>query len=231
MWALTLTSLTVLVLNACGGAEEPSADAPILIEPDTTVAKTPSPAAAPSVGDATISPGRAAPSATPPVSCSPAECAVVSVKLDEPRSLEGLRELATETGTALVAVWRTDPVCVPAVGRPPGTADPGALETSQFAYVQADLLRQVQNQGPPATDGGWSLAMRDRFVVEWAAAGEPGVRFAGAVLLTPGGELDHPSVDEQAPAHWYLTDETNVLYLRGHGAALAGFFEPTELPC
>lgn len=168
-------------------------------------------------------------SANPPVSCPEAGCVVVGVAFSEPQSLDAVQTGAESAGGDVVALWRTDSVCVPAVGSPPVVDDPDAVEPSRFAYANADIIREIQNQGPPATDGGWSQAIRDRFVIEWEAARLPGVTFDGAALLVGSGDVDVTGTSRQVLLDSYLTDETNVLYLRGHEDAFAALFlVPTD---
>ena len=207
--------LLAIAAAACGSGE---AGGPPDSEAPSTTATTAGP-----------QPGR--PSALPPVACTVDSCHVIAVRLDSPATLDAVRSMATATNADVVALWRSDPVCVADVGSPPGAPPPGRLEPSQFAYVNADVLRDAQDQGPPATDGGWSQAVRDRFVSEWTAALEPGVTFTGAALLagTPG--VEHPSFAEQSPVEWYLTDGAAVLYLRNHWAALEPLLPVTQGEC
>jgi hypothetical protein len=140
------------------------------------------------------------------------------VTFEEPLSLAEVVALAEQAASDTVALWRTDAVCVPVVEGPPLQSAPGVEEPSWFAYVDADVIRDTQNQGPPATNGGWSMAMRDRFVIEWEAAQEPGVTFDGAALLTPPSQSEFSGVAHSPPLESYVTD-AGVLYLRGHAAA------------
>lgn len=172
----------------------------------------------------------AAPSIAPPVRCD-GECIVTAVRFAEPRDLDGVRTFADETGTALVALWRVNPVCMPVVGFGPPAAD-DATEESWFAYASADLLRAAQDaNAPPATDGGASVRFRDRFVEEWHAALDPDVRFAGAAYLSLAATLAHPDIAEQGRVEAYLTDGAGVLYIRNHWDGLAAFFGQTSEPC
>ena len=209
-----------MALIAIGGACSTD-DGTDRLEPGPTVIATEAPAVI----------ATETPSATPPVACAENACDVIAVEFDVPLSLEQVLDLAVTSRTAVVALWRTDPICVTKVGSPPATTPGGDREASQFAYVDADHLRRVQDDAPPATDGGWSLAIRDRFVEEWRAATDPGVRFAGAALLTFLPEVDHPMVSSQSAVEWYLTDQTDVLYLRRHEAALEAFFGVAQDGC
>ena len=163
-------------------------------------------------------------SATPPVACPEAGCTVLAVAFEEPLSLDEVVDLADQTATDVVALWRTDPICVPVIDGPPMAETRDVDEPSWFAYVDADVIRETQNPGPPATDGGWSAAMRDRFVVEWNAAQEPGVAFEGAALLSRPSQDELEGVARFLEVESYVTD-AGVLYLRGHAAA----FEPLGL--
>lgn len=162
----------------------------------------------------------------------PAEMVVTGVVFTEPLLLDEVRALASEAGATLVALWRAEAVCMPDPGRPPGLPpEPGSF-ASAFAYLDADEIKAIQDQGPPATDGGWSDAMRSRFVEEWEAAQEPGVLFTAAALVLPDSSAPLPGVERSAVLESYQTDVTNVLYLRGHDQAFAVLFDaPTSPDC
>jgi hypothetical protein len=169
-------------------------------------------------------------SVRPPVTCASDGCDVALVRFDHPLDLGDVISVGESVGAAAVALWRTDAVCVPAVqARPsPPTQD---TEPSQFAYVDADIIRDVQNAGPPATTGGWAEALRDRFVIEWTAARAPGVLFEGAAFLLPATDTVIPGAIDQTPVPAYLTDETGVLYLENHFRAFESVFATPSGAC
>jgi hypothetical protein len=107
-------------------------------------------------------------------------CVVVVVRFADPVNLAGVEAAAVAANGVPVAVWRTDAVCVhnPSAGAPIGVPT-----ASAFAYWHADQLVERQNDGPPATDGGYSHALRDRIEEEWMAANTAGVTFAGAACI------------------------------------------------
>jgi hypothetical protein len=84
-----------------------------------------------------------------------------------------------------------------------------------------------QNEGPPSTYDGYSLALRDRIEEEWIAASRAGVTFADAALYLP---TDAAPPDATA-IEWYRTDVVGVLYLRGHEQAMAPFFPMAQADC
>jgi hypothetical protein len=149
-------------------------------------------------------------------------CEVVGIALPAPLSLEELEALAADAGGEPVAVWRVDAACVDDVAGdgPSFPVEPGGQRASAFAYWHADEAVARQGEGPPATDGGWSLALRERFLQEWEAAGAPGVRFTGGALLLPRS-ASLVDGDGAFPVASYRTDEVGVLYLEGHEHALA----------
>lgn len=155
---------------------------------------------------------------------------VIGVAFTEPLDLDELRYWAAEVGASLVAVWRVEAVCMPDPGSPPGTPPEPRSYASAFAYVDADEIRAIQRQAPPATDGGWSQAMRSRFVEEWEAAQELGVLFAGAAVVLDDPTVPLPYVERSQALDWYYTDVTNVLYLRGHDRAFSALFPAPSVP-
>jgi hypothetical protein len=148
----------------------------------------------------------------------------VLVRFADPLDLSGVVSAAAQVGGAVVALWRTDSVCVPAVPARPRGPVVEALERSSFTYVDADVLAEAQNAGPPATTGGWAEALRARFVAEWDAARRPGVLFDGGAVLLPSPDVSVPGAERQVPVDAYLTDETSVLYLNGHFEAFDPLF-------
>lgn len=155
---------------------------------------------------------------------------VIGVVFTEPLDLDELRDWAAEIGASLVAVWRVEAVCMPDLGGPPGTPPEPRSFASAFAYVDAGEIKAIRDQGPPATDGGWSSAMRSRFVEEWHAAQEAGVLFAGAALVMRDPAVPLPHLERSAILDSYRTDGTNTLYLHDHEKAFAVLFPAPSTP-
>jgi hypothetical protein len=151
-------------------------------------------------------------------------CVVIVVRFADPVNLAGVEAAAVAANGVPVAVWRTDAVCVhnPSAGAPIGVPT-----ASAFAYWHADQLVERQNDGPPATDGGYSHALRDRIEEEWMAANTAGVTFAGAALYLPTAAAP----PDATAIEWYRTDVVGVLYLRGHEQAMAPFFPMAQADC
>jgi hypothetical protein len=157
---------------------------------------------------------------------------VVAVTFPTPLSLDEVEALAADAGGEPLALWRVDPVCVADVAGdgPSFPIESGGQRPSSFAYWHGDEAVARQDEGPPATDGGWSTALRERFLQEWDAARAPGVEFVGAAVLVPGsGSL--AAGEEAVAVPSYRTDGVGVLYLEGHEQALAPRFPPPAAAC
>lgn len=140
---------------------------------------------------------------------------------EDEKTLPEIEAMAKEMSGELVALWSFKLACVanvdgkgPVPNYNPDSPPPPPKVRSSFAYYKADELVAKQQLGPPATDLGWSQSIRGRFVEEWRAAQKPGVRFMAAVIHARGPVKDAVAVES------YLTEETQVRYLRDHEHAL-----------
>lgn len=202
--AVAAAALALLVLAGCGNDDEGGAT--------TSTDSTAAPGATGAACDVTVA--------------DPVEgCEVQAYAVDPPVELAELQARAADAGGQLVALWRIDTVCVDDVSPlgPQPQSEDGARRASAFAYWDAEEVVRRQDAGPPATDGGWSTALRLRFVEEWKAAREPGVLFAGVAAYVPeGAAIEGAEARGTVPS--YRTDEVGVLYLRNHDEALLSFF-------
>jgi len=180
------------------------------------------------IPDGTGSPDTTGPGGSP--TTVPSE-PTVAVVFRGPLSLAAVQDVAARNGATVVALWRTDSVCVSDVSGGGGPASGrSGNRRSAFAYFEADKLVARQSASrTPVTDGGWTFALRNRFEQEWQAAQADEVRFRGAAFLLPSknAAVQGADVARTEPVPSYLTDQ-GVLYLRGHEGALAPHFPDTD---
>jgi len=171
--------------------------------------------------------GENAPASAPgrcPLERAVAGCEVVGVVFPTAQTLPQIEAAAAADGGSVVALWRTDAVCMPVVafgapprpGQEPHRSDP-------FAYWHADQLVARQIAGPPVTDGGYSFRLRDLFNQEWQAVDRHKTTFSAAVFYVHhGARLPGRTTAVDS----YRTDGANVLYLHGHDQAVSSAFPP-----
>jgi hypothetical protein len=160
-------------------------------------------------------------------------CAALALRFTKALTLEEVERVASDEGGSLLALWRPDAVCVGDVRGQGPSPFPGAAgqRRSSFSYYRADAIVARQNEGPPPTDGGWSQALRLRFLEEWQAARASGVAFIGAALYLPDGSARaRPGIEIAGDLESYRVEATGVVYLRGHEAALGAMFAPPDGP-
>jgi hypothetical protein len=117
-------------------------------------------------------------------STHPDGVATVGLILTVPLSLNQLEQLAAETGTSLIAAWRTDYECFS------GLDDWPAATASRFAYLdgveRAERLRQeMENSTTPVTGAHIPLNTFAVMAQEAVALRQPGVLLEAAQVDVP----------------------------------------------
>ena len=209
--AVVLTA--VVLLGACGDDDPPTAG-------DGAAASTEASGSATSGAGADTSGGMTCPD--PGTSPVPG-CEAVLVVFPEPLDLAGVESAGEGVRGPPIALWRTDAVCIASPGTTPPATEP---VPSRFAYWDADVMMDRRDEAPPATDGGRSQQLRQRFRAEWALAREPGVRFEAAVYHAPA-----PDGGDGEVLASYRTDGDGTLYLQDHAAALEAVLGPPTGTC